>query len=480
MNIGQERFSTFVQHNIVVLLCFGKKKQAEVLRGLVAADLFEGVYREIAASAIDFIDKYHRTPKKHISDLLEPILTGKDSRKARVYKKILNQIHASRKSIDADYVISEVHEFVAQQELKRSVYEAARILQSGASDASEQAVEVLSKGASLKPTVFDPGVFLADTKRSLRFLKKEWKEKTLRTGIPELDNRFLGPSPGTIQYFIGLPGRGKTWWCIHLGKEAIIQRAKVCHVSLEISEERMLQRYFQSFFNLSKREGATPEAVLKFEDDRLIAIKKKRNVRARGSLDQRGMRKKLIKKIGKWGTKMENLVVKQFPMGQLTIPMLRSYLDLLESTCNFVPDLFILDYIDLMKLNPHYLRVELGEIGKDLRGIAVERNFAVVTPTQSSRRGVEKTFITEIDVAEDFSKIATADTVITYSQTKEEERLGLARLHVSKSRDEGANISVLITQNYNRGQFIIQSAEMRSIYWDTFYSSSLERLARKW
>jgi len=69
-------------------------------------------------------------------------------------------------------------------------------------------------------------------------------------------------------------------------------------------------------------------------------------------------------------------------------------------------------------------------------------------------------------VAEDKSKLDTSDTVITYSQTKAELRLGLARLYLEYSRTAQRDLTVLITQAYTTGQFAIQSALMQSAYWD--------------
>ncbi len=174
------------------------------------------------------------------------------------------------------------------------------------------------------------------------------------------------------------------------------------------------------------------------------------------------------------------MVVKQFPTGSLTISGLQAYLDLLESTCDFVPDLLLVDYADLMYVDERDYRIGIGQLYKHLRGIAVERDFAIATASQANRGGVGAVHITERNVAEDFSKIATADTIITFNQTVEEKRLGLARLHVANSRDDGDNITVLITQNYTRGQFVIQSALMQPVYWDNFYKVDVEKFAKKW
>ena len=67
-------------------------------------------------------------------------------------------------------------------------------------------------------------------------------------------------------------------------------------------------------------------------------------------------------------------------------------------------------------------------------------------------------------VAEDVSKIATADNVITYSQTEQERKLGLARLWVSNARNDEDKFMILISQCYAAGQFCLNSTLMLSDY----------------
>jgi len=159
------------------------------------------------------------------------------------------------------------------------------------------------------------------------------------------------------------------------------------------------------------------------------------------------------------------LVIRQFPTGALTVRELKAYLDSLEMSQRIVPDLLLVDYADLMSVGTRDYRHELSTLYKDLRGLAVERNIAVATASQANRESSGKKFITGRGVAEDFSKIATADVVITYNRTEAEMRLGTARLYVDKGRNEEDKFSVLIAQNYKTGQFCLGSTRMMDRYW---------------
>jgi hypothetical protein len=95
---------------------------------------------------------------------------------------------------------------------------------------------------------------------------------------------------------------------------------------------------------------------------------------------------------------------------------------------------------------------------KELRGIAVERNIAVGIVSQSNRAGSKVKKLTEANIGEDFSKIQTTDTAFFYNQTDQELKLGLARIEVAKTRNEAGHFEVLISQNYNTGQFCLDSS----------------------
>jgi hypothetical protein len=63
-------------------------------------------------------------------------------------------------------------------------------------------------------------------------------------------------------------------------------------------------------------------------------------------------------------------------------------------------------------------------------------------------------------------KLATADTVLTYSQTDAERKQGLARLFVAAARTEEDRFEILLSQNYEIGQYALSSIRLGSRYFD--------------
>ena len=77
-------------------------------------------------------------------------------------------------------------------------------------------------------------------------------------------------------------------------------------------------------------------------------------------------------------------------------------------------------------------------------------------------------------VSEDISKINTADNVLTYSRTEAEKELNLARLFVSNARNNRDGDTIVISQSYNTGQYVVDSTPWASSYWDVIKADDSE------
>lgn len=478
--MSDSKLSRAMQENLLAVLCFRDESFSQV-RNSIEVGLFEGLYYDVARRVYGFLDDFGETPKAHLADLFSEILEGSDKRKADAYTKVLQELSFLNENLNVEYTFSNLEKFVRHQNLKAGILEAARELQSGTEGAEDRAETILNARMKNRLMLFDPGTFLLDTARSLDFLRREEIE-SFSTGVKELDTLNLGPIRKGLHLFIAPAKAGKTWWMINLGKRSLMRGHKVCHVSLEMNEQLMCQRYFQSLFALPL--GKTNYVASEFDFDpqgKLLGIKPVMQ-KSKFALHDADAEDKLVAKVNKWKGRLQNLVVKEFPTSQLSIAGLKAYLDALEETHKFVPDLLIVDYADLMKISStEHFRLEVGNIYKELRGLAVERNIAISTASQSNRAGAKSRSVRATDVAEDFSKIATVDCALTYSQTQEERECGLARLYVAAARGNQDKFEVSIIQNYTTGQFVIDSyphwasGDLDTMFQTMFQSYIMER-----
>lgn len=452
-----------LQENIITALAHDPIN-APIIRGAVALELYGGPFRILAARCYDYLDRFKKPPGDHLPDLLSDKLEGENRREGQLYADIIENIHTSKDQINSEYVMSQLETYIKRQSLRSVAVELTKALQRDTEESLEEAEQLFTKANHTSLSLFDPGTRLDDKKRALRFL--DISESALPTGIPELDKRNLGPVRKELWLLIANAKKGKSFCLIHLAKMALMHRVRVVHISLEMSEERCAQRYFQAMLALTKRNEAVQ--VTRFVRDKLGRITDFDDARVipSMSMDDPHIRKKLERSIDRWALRaFSNIVIKAFPTGMLTVPQLAAYLDNLEATQQFVPDLLVIDYPDLMKLDKNNYRLALDELFKDLRGLLVVRNIAGAAVSQSNRSGEKAKQVGVENVAEAYSKIAHADTILTYSQTEAEHKLGLARLHVAAGRNDEDRFTLLISQNYAMGNFAVDSAMMTSTYW---------------
>jgi hypothetical protein len=260
--------------------------------------------------------------------------------------------------------------------------------------------------------------------------------------------------------FLAGKGRGKSWFLVNCGKHSLIHRKKVLHISLENDAEEVKLRYWQAFHAIAKQPIETVN-VLSFRDRDADADLSERirmsTVPVGFSLTTHDARLELESRMDRMRTWSENLRIKRFPNRTLTPDKLRNFLDSLESTQNYIPDIIMLDYAKLMKIDMRDYRHSVGENMEQLRALAVERNLALVTADQFNRQGYEAKQGKSTNIGEDWSQVHTADVVMSFSATDEERKRGLGRIHVDHCRTEDDKFNFLISQNYAIGQFCLQS-----------------------
>lgn len=453
----QEQISGSLSQNLLTLLAFDTDS-LPLLASTLEPGMFESdFYKHICQLSLEFYREFRTAPGDHLPDLLEPKL-NQNTRESEAYLHILINLFNNKDDVNRDYILSQLNRFIRQQSLKDGIITAHQYVKDGDLESAEEA---LNRAVSKQIKVFEPGIFVADTSKSLAFLNAETPAYPI--GIKQLDAIDFGPAPGEVLVILAPPNRGKTQFCVHIAKVCALNRLKVLVISLEMSEQKYTQRIMQALFAISKRQAEVVYTAFN-EDENGKLMGFRMEMVERPTLKDEQIGKLITEKLGKFHDKIK-ILVKRFPTNALTIKGLEAYLDSLERFSNYIPDVIIIDYADLMLIDAANVRVATSNVYKELRRIAVERNVAVVSPSQSNRLGEDARIITLKHLAEDYSKAATADNVIAYCQTALEYQLGLARLFIAKARDEERDLTILISQAYRMSQFCIQSHLISDRYW---------------
>ena len=456
-------FTTTLQENVLAVLGFNDEN-GKIVANLIDPSIFEGDYQKMAERCVSYIHQYGRTlGRAHIRDIISDVLDNPDDKSRITFLQMIDQMYALSQEMDTRYIMDRLSTFVRLQTLKKTTIEVAEKLQSGQEHSITEVEDLWHRILKADTVGFVPGLRMTEVDRVLDFIRSQHTE--FYTGIHVLDERQIVPSRGTTDLFIASTGMGKSWWLINIGKQALLQRKKVLHVTLEMSEEEVAGRYYQAFLSIGRSSGKSVVTEFDKDDSGNVHGLSVVGVDSEYNLTSPWAGEELKTYISVTGTLLQNIVIKRFSTGSLTVRNLEAFLDTLERTTGFIPDMVIVDYLGLLYVDARDYRLSLGRTYKDLRGLAGDRNFALPTAHQANRSGAEAQLVGITDVSEDWSLTGTADQVFTYSATPMELRYNLGRIYVGKARNDRDKFTIAISRNYTLGQFCVDGYLIDDDYW---------------
>lgn len=472
--MADEPLSISLQENLVTVLAYNDR-QGRIVANSLDTKLMDGDYRTVAEACIKYWKEYSKPPMDHTGDLLAHVVEDKGNRRSKAVTRILRGMaQLADSGLNTEYVLKQIQTHQRTQSIKAAVLESAELLNTQQHLALPEVEELwqnlLAKGRSAE--TFAPGLRLDNPGAIISRLNQFADE--FNNGVAMLDQRWVVPSRKELFIWLGASGRGKTWALIRQGVAALRRRKKVLHVTLENGEDRTAQRYYQTLFQITRRK--TPVELVRFDIERgkFRGIEFE-DYKPRFAMDYANAGVRLTDAMRGYKGMYRNLIIKEFPPHELTINGLNAYLDMLEHVEGFVPDLLIVDYAGIMKVDPKNQRDSMSANVLGLRGICVTRSMAGVTAHQSNREGAKARMITAMHVAEAWPVVHHADSIVTFSSSDFEFRMGLCRAFVAKCRNEEDKFAFLMTQNYRIGQFCLDSRHIDLKYFDVVKELEEER-----
>lgn len=454
--MSEDTLPPSLQESLLALLAFNDK-QGTVVAAQVKPEHFDAPYQEIATKLLAYRREQGRAPgHAHLDDLFGWALERGD--RAPRLRKLLAGITELGRGLNAGYIVGQTQNHIRRQSIKSAVMRASELY--GANTETVQIEQVLYNALKAQTQGISTGTRLNDS--NFTFLDR--KPVDIPLGIKELDRIDFGLAYKQMLLYIAPKGSGKSWLCVHVGKQGLLHRAKVLHISCEMDEATVEGRYYQALFGVARRPVAYLRTKFEYDQLRRLVGWESQSVKPRMAFTDPNIRKFLREKRKPHGLRLGSIIIKEFPSGSLTLSNLQFYLDYLESMEKFVPTLVIIDYPDLMKHDMDNLRISIGQTVVGLRGLAQQRNFALFAPTQGGRGSLGAKRVRSNMVTEDISKVFTADNTLTYSQTEAEKRLNLARLYVDHARSTEGGYEIVISQAYSIGQYVLESALKSSMY----------------
>ena len=146
-------------------------------------------------------------------------------------------------------------------------------------------------------------------------------------------------------------------------------------------------------------------------------------------------------------------------MGSCSNKKLERYMDYLETYEDFVPDILINDYPDIMAPDDptQATRDQLNTSYITHKRWGDERNMLVAVVSQATRAAIRSKRLTMKDFAEDIRKLANVDCAIGVCQTDAQALTNLATLYVVAARRGKMDVGAGVIMNLDAGQVFSDS-----------------------
>ena len=210
------------------------------------------------------------------------------------------------------------------------------------------------------------------------------------SGYPYIDKCLKGGFwKGSLIAFLAGPKAGKSLWMQNLAAHSVLNGFNTAYITLELQEELVHMRIGSNLLNIN---------IDNYDDV---------------TKDQDLMRKKLSKLKQDSLTPLGHLLVKEFPSSTASTNDVRAFLVKAQEILGIKFDNIFIDYINIMKnwrnQNTENTYMKVKQISEDLRAMAMEEQWAVITVTQTNRGGWETSDLTLGNISESAALVHTVD-----------------------------------------------------------------------
>ena len=404
------QFGTSFQAKIIASL-MSDIKFLQTISDILQPSMFDSDSNTWLVKSIrDYYYEYKKQPTLEVVKFKVDEIEN-DVLKSGVVEK-LRDVWKNIEATDLEFVQSETLEFCKNQTLKKAILDSVDMLENRNYDGIKGIIDEAMKAGTTRDLGHDyiPSLELRLEESARITVKTPWDV------VNEITDGGLGA--GELGVIVAPAGIGKSWTLQAIGASVIREKKTVVHYTLELNETYVGLRYDSIF------SGITTSNIKYYKDD---------------------VSKKLFELEGK-------LLIKYFPTKAASVQTLGSHLKQIELSGTKV-DMVIVDYADILMPTGNFKekRHAIGNIYEDLRGLAGELQIPIWTASQANRSALEEDVIGADKVAEDYSKVMTADFVMSMSRKVEDKIANTGRFHVIKNRFGIDGVTYPSTINTNIG-----------------------------
>lgn len=377
----------------------------------IKAEYFEARNDQvIVKEIIKFFSDYNKLATKDIIEI--EVLNRKDisQKEAKEIPDVLKGLDHNEKN--TDWLLHETEKFFQKRAVFLAILNSIQIIEGKDSKHNEDAIPSLLQEALA--VTFDMQVghdYLEDSDARYDFYNK--KEEGIKFDL-DLLNKItggVGLRKSTLTAIASRTGGGKSLMMCHVSASTLMQGKNVLYISMEMSEERIAERIDANLFNTPIQQLRNLDKST--FDSRLQRIRDKTQGR---------------------------LVIKEYPTGSAHAGHFRALIEELKAKKNFVPDLVVIDYINICSSqrirnssNANSYTI-IKSIAEEIRAIAQEYQVPILSATQLNRGGIDSSDVEMTDTSESMGLVHSLDLYFALIRTEELDQLNQVLVKQLKNR----------------------------------------------
>jgi hypothetical protein len=461
--------------------------------------------RRILVWVMDYYDVHKEAPGQHIQDIYlteQQKLKPEEGQLIQEYLSNLSRTYELETQVNWEFQYDRIRAYCRQKSLQVIAQKITTAAESGKVDQAEEMIREyrnVSKKTSEWYDPLNPEVVKASLKEKERGLFK------FKGALGEL---FGWIHRGWTIALMGPPKRGKTSWFVEFAIQIIMLfRLRVAFVSLEMSQTDMEIKFLRAVSASPDNPGEYRIPVwdcLKNQDGTCQLEQRASSVQlmdegapipesaASGQYvpcthckdtagwDEHYSPSSWYTSIAKTQTiygegestarKLANFLghntirFRCYPRFSVTLDEIESDLDDLIYNEGFIPDVVILDYLDIVNMgaSKEQGRDRYDEVWKQFTRMSGEKKWVGITGTQGNKKSITSQSTQQEHITEDMRKLAHVDMLIGLSQARfsgrSEKSLGRMRLGLLLFRHgETPDDEVIVLQQQKLGQVCLDS-----------------------
>lgn len=405
------------------------------LQGIAEARLFESNFARIVATWVwDYWKITSAAPEAGMEDIFQrnsPGLEEEDREMVADFLGSLSEEWERAKPTNTDYAFDTALHYFKIQSIKQMVDK----LQGAVTDDNPALAEKLI-GDYTRPE--KPEGEAVDMFRSHSEIQRAFTDEDEELfQYPGALGVIVGPIiREDFIAFLAPPKRGKSWWLMYSAIRASLCGLRVLFVNLEMSQNQLVRRFWQSLQGASKKGQRSIMTEFVQDGDKFILESFEETTR---KVDATSHAIEKLQRQIRMNTRGGDLRLETFPTKSVSVGDIRTRLDNLETYDDFIPDVICIDYADIMAHGGQGdERHRINDTWERLRGLAQERHAAIFTASQAGRKTVTgRKDAAADDIAEDIRKLGHVTKLITINQTPDEKKRGVSRLGAQIQREGG-------------------------------------------